>query len=254
MIICVFDTETINADKTPFCYNVGYLIADTDTQEILLERDFVVEQHWHNLALFATAYYAEKRKLYIDSMRARKSVLDKWGYIMRTMAKDLREHKVECAYAYNSPFDDRVFEYNCDWFKTNNPLENIPVMDIRGMVHSIVGNSQDFFKYCETYERFTDSGNYSTTAETIYGYAANCPEFEEEHTALADARIEYDIILWAMANGAKLEKEYPVLRSLPRMKITPFKIKVDGKIIHEGEYVKKYIREGLYSFTTPDRD
>lgn len=253
MNICVFDTETIDKTKM-FCYNVGYIIADTDTGHILLERDFVVEQHWHNLALFATAYYAEKRQLYIDSMRARKSIMDKWGYIMRTMARDLREYNVECAYAYNSPFDDRVFTFNCDWFKTNNPLENIPIYDIRGMVHQIVAYDKNFFTYCEEHQQFTESGHYSTTAETIYGYITENPDFKEDHTALADAHIEYDMVLWAMSKGMKVGVDYPIFRSLPREKIIPYKIKVDGKVIHEGEYTKKYIREGLFSFTSPCRD
>ena len=60
--ICVFDTETTSLDK-PFCYNIGYVIADPETDEILLRRDFVVEQIWHNQPLFQTAYYAAQRPL-----------------------------------------------------------------------------------------------------------------------------------------------------------------------------------------------
>ena len=59
MKIVVFDTETTNLEK-PFCYNIGYAIFNTDTQECLIAKDFVVEQVWHNKALFETAYYAEK--------------------------------------------------------------------------------------------------------------------------------------------------------------------------------------------------
>lgn len=253
MNICVFDTETTSLEK-PFCYNVGYVIVDTDTREILTKKDYIVEQAWHNLPLFSSAYYAEKRSWYVSAMRGKRAVLDKWGYIMRNMARDLREYNVECGYAYNSPFDDKVFTFNCDWYKTNNPLDTIPVYDIRGMVHGIIAHDDNFFQYCEKYERFTEKGHYSTTAETIYGYTQNCPGFEEAHTALADSEIECAILLWAHDMGANYATEYPIFRSIPREKITPYKIKVDGKIIHEGEYVKKYIREGLFSFTSPDRD
>ena len=41
--ILVFDTETANLEK-PFCYNVGYVIYNTDEQKIVLARDYVVEQ------------------------------------------------------------------------------------------------------------------------------------------------------------------------------------------------------------------
>ena len=38
MNILVFDTETIDIDH-PFCYNVGYVIVNTETKARLLERD-----------------------------------------------------------------------------------------------------------------------------------------------------------------------------------------------------------------------
>ena len=47
MNIVVFDTETTNLEK-PFCYNIGYMIVDTDSKQVVLEREFVVEQVWHN--------------------------------------------------------------------------------------------------------------------------------------------------------------------------------------------------------------
>ena len=43
MNIIVFDTETVNLEK-PFVYNIGYVIYNTDTAEILATKDFVVEQ------------------------------------------------------------------------------------------------------------------------------------------------------------------------------------------------------------------
>ena len=69
MRICVFDTETTNLEK-PFCYNVGYVIYDTDKHEIICKEEFVIEQIWHNAELFSTSYYAEKRPIYVNRMRA----------------------------------------------------------------------------------------------------------------------------------------------------------------------------------------
>ena len=43
MNIMVFDTETTNLEK-PFCYNIGYVIFDTESGEIRMSRDYVVEQ------------------------------------------------------------------------------------------------------------------------------------------------------------------------------------------------------------------
>lgn len=249
-IVMVFDTETTDVGEKPFCYNVGWVITDTDSHLSFIKRDFVVEQIWHNLPLFSTAYYAEKRNLYIQAMRSRKAILDKWGYVLRQMARDIKEYKVEYAYAYNSPFDDRVFQFNCDWFKTINPLENIPVLDIRGMVSEFITNTEEYKDFCETNLRFTESGNYSATAETVYQYITAQPDFAEAHTALADSEIETEILLECLGLGAEIGKEYKVIRQLPRYQEMPFAIKVDGETIYKGTYKKKYVRNGLYCFKT----
>lgn len=248
--IAVFDTETISTNEKKFCYNVGYVIIDTDSRATLCKKDFVVEQIWHNRPLFETAYYADKRPLYVSAMRGKRATLDKWGYIMREMAKDFREYKVEFAYAYNSPFDDSVFTFNCDWFKTSNPLDTIPVLDIRGMVSEFITNTTDYIQFCEDHERFTEGGNYSATAETVYQYVMQDTDFVEEHTALADSEIEAEILLTCLDLGAEIGKEYNVSRVLWRNNDKPLTVKVDGNVIYSGTYCKKYVREGLYSFTT----
>lgn len=247
--IMVFDTETVSTDKR-FCYNVGYVIFNTEERVILCKKEYIVQQCWHNLPLFATAYYADKRSLYVAAMRGKRATLDKWGYIMRDMKRDMRENNVEYAYAYNSPFDDEVFTFNCDWYKTNNPLENVPVLDIRGMVSEFITNTSDYRDFCETYQRFTDSGNYSGNAETVYQYITQNSEFIEAHTALADSEIEMEILTTCLDLGAEIGKEYKVTPQLHRYPIEPLTIKVDGEIVYQGHYRKKYVRKGLYSFNT----
>ena len=249
-IIATIDTETISTNEKKFCYNVGYVIADTDSRAILCKKDFVVEQIWHNRALFETAYYADKRPLYVSAMRGKRAVMDKWGYIMREMMKDFRENKVEYAYAFNSPFDDSVFTFNCDWFKTNNPLDTVPVLDIRGMVSQFITNDPAYTQFCEENERFTDSGNYSANAETVYQYITANHDFVEAHTALADSEIETEILFACLDMGAEVGKEYEVTRTLWRNEEKPLVIKVDNKVIYSGKYRKKYVRESLYSFKT----
>lgn len=234
MNVCVFDTETTSLVK-PFCYNIGLVIGNTESGEILCKKEWVVEQIWHNEPLFSTAYYAEKRPIYVNRMRSRQVSLDKWGYIMQRMSRLFKEYEVSAIYAYNSPFDEKVFSFNCEWFKTQNPLELYPIFDIRGYVHKKLAWLKDFQKFCEENSFFTESGNYSTTAETVFRYLKKDIEFKEEHTALSDAVIEWEILKKCIELGAEWNKDYKVYSSIPRKQIKEL------ELIHEDErYIFPY--------------
>ena len=246
MAYLVFDTETVALDR-PFCYDVGYKIIKAD-QEIA-RKHFIVEQVWHNLPLFESAYYKEKRPLYIQLMRQHRAIMDKWGYIMQTMRRDIIQYNVTAAYAYNSDFDDKVFTFNCDWFKCINPLENVPIFDIWGYASAYITTTEQYQTFCEEHSFFTEHDNYKTSAEIVYRYITRELDFDEAHMGAYDVDIETIILQQCFTLGAQHETEYKVEKILPRKIKTPYIIRVNGKIIHCGEYVKKYVRNNTYSFT-----
>lgn len=241
MNICVFDTETTSLEK-PFCYNIGYVILN-DKWEILLQRSFVVQQIWHNLPLFSTAYYAEKRPIYVKEMRAKKTRMDKFGFICQQMIRDFQQFNVAAAFAYNSPFDEKVFNFNCDWFKVINPFDTIPIYDIRGYVHNSLMKN-DFFMFCEYNQLFTETGNYSTTAETLYKYISRDTEFIEAHTAIEDSLIEYQILKYCCENGAVLGEDYKAKKSIERKTKKELSIVKNYMTIFKVEYEKIRIKKG----------
>lgn len=243
----IFDTETTSVDK-PFAYDVGYLIIDEDFV-VLDSKHFVIEQVWHNLPLFESAYYKEKRPLYVQLMRARKAVLTKWGYMVSELINDIRKYGVVSAYAFNSDFDERVFEFNCNWYHTRNPFDNVPIFDIMGYSSQFITNKQDYLDFCDEHQLYTDSGNYSGNAENVYRYTVCDPEFSEAHMGLQDAEIEASILHYTISLGAEWDKPYKKVRFCERNIPTPYKVKVNGEMIHEGEYIKKYVRNGVYNFT-----
>lgn len=215
MNICIFDTETTSIEK-PFVYNIGWCIYDTDNRQIVYKADYIAEQIWHNLELFTTAYYSEKREWYIGQMKSRKIVMEKLGYITQVMCRVFKQFDVQAAFAYNSNFDEIVFRFNCDWFKIKNPFDNIPVYDIRGYVHNKIAFTADYQKFCDDNGLYTDSGNYSTTAENVYRFIKQDTEFEEAHTALADSEIELEILQYCIDKGCSWNTTYKVYRSIPR--------------------------------------
>ena len=229
MIICVFDTETTSLDK-PFCYNIGYIVADTETSSVLVSRDFVIEQVWHNLPLFETAYYAEKRPVYVNRMRARQATMDKFGYVCAQMRRDFKSFNVERAYAFNSDFDERVFSFNCDWFKCINPFEEIPVHDIRAYAMNTIGASDAYKAFCEEHNLLTENGNYQTTAESFFKYLFD-KDFVEEHTALADSVCEYEILQYLSDNETDISQPQTAPRFLERKVMQEWTIQKGGETV-----------------------
>lgn len=250
MNVIVLDTETTGLDK-PFCYDCSWVIMDTDSGNIVDMKANVVEQVWHNLPLFESAYYKEKRQKYVDMMRRHDAIMNKWGYIMRELKNDIRKYEVTAVYAYNSDFDDKVIAYNCDWFKCNNPLDNVAVYDIWGYASEFITNTPGYRSFCEEHERFTDTGNYKGSAEVVYQYLTCQPDFIEEHMGLFDAEIESEIVFFCVGNyGAKWNTQYKVNKILNRTTQKPFTVKIDGEVIYNGQYVKKYVRNDVYNFKT----
>lgn len=234
MKIMVFDTETTSLEK-PFCYNIGYVIADSESGEIFTKRDFVVEQIWHNLPLFNSAYYSNKRPIYVNRMKGRKVFLDKFGYICQKMIKDIKFYNVEKAFAFNSSFDEKVFDFNCEWFKCNNPFDTLEVADIRAFAHKHLV-SKNYKDFCEKFELFTESRNYSTTAESFKRFLIGSTDFEEEHTALADSEIELEILLECCRKGADLTTNPQAYKSIPRKVERNLKVKKDNELVLDTTY------------------
>jgi hypothetical protein len=243
MNILVFDTETVDVEHA-FCYNVGYTIVNIETREKLLKRDYVIEQVWENKMLFSTSYYAEKKQLYINALRGRKASIKHWGHTMQRMIKDIQEFNVEFAYAFNSPFDVRVFDFNSEWFKTSNALDYVKTIDIRGLINKLLF-SEEYQAFCEENNLFTESGNYSGNAESLTRFIRQDKEFVEEHTALSDSLIEADIILYMIEKyGVDITQEGKVYATVPRT-VEKEMIIVHNGVEHTFNYVKKLNRNGV---------
>ena len=200
MNILIFDTETINIEKC-FCYNLGYKIINLDNKTTLVEKDFVIEQVWSNKQMFETSYYANKKPLYISKLRGRKAKMIKWGFAMREMIKDIETFNIEYAFAYNSDFDTKVFDFNCDWYKCNNALDYVEIFDIWGFTSELIIKSLDNNKYKDfaiANNFISESNNLMNNANVWGKYLLNNLEWEEEHTALEDSKIETEILLYCL--------------------------------------------------------
>jgi hypothetical protein len=141
--------------------------------------------------------------------------MDKFGYICAQMRRDFKTFGVEVAYAFNSSFDERVFSFNCDWYKCINPFDEVPIYDIRAFAVNTIGATQEYKTFCEEHNLFTDNGNYQSTAESFFKYLFDT-DFVEEHTALADAVAEYEILKYLEENETDISQPQESSRYIER--------------------------------------
>lgn len=189
----IFDTEALNLNNR-IIYNVGYCIIDGNGKT-LLEKNFVVKQVYDNKMVMSTAYYNNKTPLYTRKMKGRKTKKVYWGDVCRIMKKDIKDFNISKVYAYNSNYDVGAFDTTQKLFKNKiNPLNDVEVIDIMDYLDILI-NSVDYSNYCKTNNFITERGGLKKSAEVVYGYITNNPNYVEEHTALEDSKIEKDILI-----------------------------------------------------------
>jgi len=212
--IIVFDTETIGLEKC-FCYDIGYIVVNVESKNVLAKNEFIIEQVWNNKQLFETAYYCDKKELYVSKMRGRKAKLVNWGYAITQVIKDIKNFNVEGIYAYNSNFDTKVIDFNAEWYKTRNFLDYAPIFDIWGYTSELITSelANDYVEFCEKNALISESGNIQNNADS-WGKFFNGLEWNEEHTALSDTEIESKILLYCFENGLTPQTEYKVKKCI----------------------------------------
>lgn len=194
--IIIFDTETISIEKK-FIYNVGYVIVSPDGKT-LVERDFIIKQIYDNKPLFSTAYYADKREYIISNLKGRRSKKISWGECCRLMLKDIETYKVTDGFAYNVKFDVSAFSFTHLFFKNKRkPLDGLQLYDIMDYLKPIT-ETEDYINFCQEHKFLTKTGKPRRTAEVLTAFIRNNYAYKEEHMALADARIETEILFRAL--------------------------------------------------------
>lgn len=230
----------------PLVYDLGWIVMDRQGN-IVKKENFLIQEIFFVPQVFNTAYYKEKRPIYIDLLNKGEIKTATWNDAIDILLTDLE--KVDIACAYNAtfdfkkaiPFTERYIkalygDYNkweklqvesCENIlnKTNkirneNFLEPIftlrnkdfPICDLWQSACKSLINNQAYKDYCLTNGFLTDSGMYfKTSAESTFSYLMKDCNFEESHTALDDSLIESHILTKLLAKG-KIE---PNLQAFP---------------------------------------
>ena len=215
----------------PLIYDIGWTITNRKG-EIIDKKQFLIAETFSVPAVFNTAYYAEKRPLYLNMINRGETCVKPWNEVMEFFVADLQ--KVDAVGAYNSLFDFKkaipftelyikklYSPYYYEWEKAqrilcmkiaNEPYKkdeekkfdadnfsfrgnSYPLFDLWGLATTNLLNTVKYKKQCLENDMLTASGTYfKTSAEASYRYLKDEYDFDEAHTALDDAIIETFIL------------------------------------------------------------
>jgi hypothetical protein len=199
MKILVLDTETLGV-ADPRVYNLGWLVYDTADGKVISARDYLIKELYDNSELMNTAYYANKIPLYEEMLADGKCRRIKWGYALRRLAREMKG--VDGIYAFNSRFDVRSIAKTCELLQSKNPTAD-GISDIwKGLANPNITSTREYQEFCKANGKMTKhkTPRCRENAETLFAYLTGNPNYIEQHTALADCKIELAILLAALGN------------------------------------------------------
>lgn len=224
----------------PLIYNIGWTLMHRNG-EIFSRKEYVISEIFSVPSIFNTAYYKDKRPYYLEGIRNGRIILTDWNSAMVEFMRDLAQ--ADFVGAFNSmfdfkkaiPFTELYIQklYSNDYYdwesiqrticrniidgsrkKNENDFEpdvfrfrggEYPLFDIWGLACKYLINKPTYKEKCLDNGMLTNSGLYfKTSAESTYRYLCNKYNFDEAHTALADAEIE-SFILAKILHDRKIE-------------------------------------------------
>lgn len=208
---CTIDNETFGGCCAPKgAYHIGGLIHDS-TGAILGGFNYLIAENYNQIN---TDEYAKTNFHLYETMRKNGTLtmIDTEEHAIEMIEALLQFYNVKYIMAYNSGFD---------FTKTQcaKLIENREFIDIWLMALQTIIQYKGYSKFChENNLRSKSKRTCSTTAEAVYAFLTGNPNYNEEHTAFEDSKIEYEIFLACR----RTHKKYT--RNTHCMDIKPFNL------------------------------
>ena len=204
------DTETANSMDQPIMYDIGGAIHDKKGNVEETFSFIIYDVFFGDLGLFNTAYYAEKRPLYLDRIDSGDAKVVNI-YTARRYVRDLCEkYNVKAIIAHNATFDYKSTTQTIRYLTKSATRYflpyGVPLWDTLKMAQDTICKQKSYIKWCQENGYCMKNGRPRATAEILYRYISGREFFEEEHTGLADVLIEKEIFARCMAQHKKMRK------------------------------------------------
>lgn len=214
----------------PLIYDIGWTLVDR-AGNVYDKKQFLIAETFSVPAVFNTAYYKNKRPLYLEKLKRGEISVKPWEEVVKILIEDM--NKVDSVGAFNAMFDykraipqtelyiEKLYspdfeewrerryrlcekiangekmpknkDFNPDIFSFRG--RDYPLFDLWGLSTAHLLNNATYKKACLDNGLLTESGTFfKTSAESTYKYLMDKFDFIESHTALDDAEIESYIL------------------------------------------------------------
>lgn len=216
----------------PLIYDIAWRVVDR-MGTVYSQHSFLVQETFFVPQVFNTAYYKDKRALYMEKFKNGEILAKTWNEIVEILTGDLQN--VEMSLAYNAMFDykkaitftekyiNALYGDNYAEWEENQKAsclaeprknenfdsehlilrgEKYPIADLWSLSCERLINTATYKTKCLETAQISASGLYfKTSAESTYRYLMGKYDFIESHTALEDCEIETKILIECLKKG-----------------------------------------------------
>lgn len=210
--IIILDVETTNnqigvkgAPNDGLVYDLGFTVADKQGN-VYAKRSFAIKEIFDWKELMDTAYYKNKLPKYYEKIRKGEMKKVSIWEARKSIKSAMEYFNITEVYAFNANFDYTTLNNTvrylsgsaCRWFFKYGTK----ICDIWHIACQTLGLQKTF-----QWENVRNAnGNLITNAERMYAYLSQNFDFEEEHTGLADALIETQILARCFKTHKSIDK------------------------------------------------
>lgn len=208
----MIDTETAGTLEEPLVYDIGLAVVDK-YGNVYESYSFVIAEVFYGMQdLMQTAYYAEKIPNYHRDIDNGTRRVARFFYIRSFVRQLIKKYNIVACIAHNMRFDNNALNNTCHVL--SDGLTNyffpygVKLWCTLAMARSLLTNSPTYKDWCSYYGFTQRNGTPRMTAEVIYRFITNNPDFTEKHTGIEDVLIEKDIFAFLCRKHKAMQRTY----------------------------------------------
>ena len=224
----VLDTETCNSLERPLVYDLGLTVLNSDGS-IRYEYRAIVDEIYNGMPeLMRSAHYARKLPAYEQAITDGTLQVKPLSIIRKDLYDIVKTYHVTDVWAFNAYFDRKALRNTVLTLSNGLQAHMLPYgivwRDLWAFACETALQSRNFYRYVIANDAYTPKGWPRTDAEVTYRYLSGDNSFNEDHTALSDARIESWILSKLLKRKGRI-RDLSIIRPFPNGKVRQLFIK-----------------------------